>query len=95
MKLLFFSAQRAEVEHVRKEFVDAGISCEVHEGGPAEGEVTPDPELWIHNDSDSHKAKLLCVERRMGFAKLAPREEEVIEPEPEPDARAVRVEYFD
>jgi hypothetical protein len=83
MKMLFFSSQRAEVEQVRKEFIEAGIPCEVHvspdgQEGEAEepkAEASSDTELWIQNDGDSHKALMLCVERGVGFGKRAPKKE--------------------
>src|SRR2546426_3027412 len=31
MKMIFFSPERAEIESVRKELVEAGIGCEVHD----------------------------------------------------------------
>ena len=74
MKMLFFSADRVEIETVSKAFSEAGISCETRESGlgralfPAPGES----ELWIQHDEDAYKALLLCVERGIGFAKRPP-----------------------
>ncbi len=75
MKMLFFSANGKEVEEVSREFVLAGIPCEVRaveqrEGRSSEGEV------WIRNDGDCHRAFMLCVQRGIGFARR---------PVPEPD----------
>jgi len=74
MKMLFFSSDWTEVELVRKEFVDAKIPCEVRIDGPAIG-IPPsaiDAQLWIHNEQDSYRALLLCVELGIGFGKHAP-----------------------
>ena len=70
MKLLFFSPESSEVAEVGKEFTDAGIPCEVR-NAPAT-EAPPDSvcsELWIHNDCDSHRATMLCVQLGVGFAR--------------------------
>jgi hypothetical protein len=71
MKLMFFSADRAEVELVRKEFIYADIPCEVRVGSVGKGIFSSpcDWELWIHNEEDSHRALMLCVELGLGFAK--------------------------
>jgi len=74
MKMLFFSSEREEVELLRREFVQAGIPCEVRAGGVAEGNILPNPrdaELWIQNDEDAHRAYMLCAELSLGFAKRA------------------------
>ena len=70
MKLLFFSPESSEVEEVGKEFTHAGIACEVRNAPPVE--TQPDSvcsELWIHNDCDSHRATMLCVQLGLGFAR--------------------------
>jgi hypothetical protein len=71
MKMLFFSSDRAEVELVLREFVEAGIACELRDSGvPEESMTSPaDVELWIQNDADFHRALMLCVQLRVGFAK--------------------------
>ena len=53
-----------------REFTNAGIKCEIHNGfrrdpKPASNEA----ELWIRNDGDCHRALMLCVQRNMGFAR--------------------------
>jgi hypothetical protein len=71
MKMLFFSADRIEVDTVSKAFHDAGIACETRDSGPGRA-LIPDPaeaELWIQHDRDAYKALLLCVEQGIGFAK--------------------------
>jgi len=74
MKMLFFSSERAEVDLVRAELINAGIPCEVRENGTGDGFApnSLDVELWIQNDGDGHRAALVCVERGMGFAKRPP-----------------------
>ena len=74
MKMLFYSSDWTEVEVVRKEFVDAKIPCEVRIDGPAIGIPAGaiDAQLWIHNEQDSYRALLLCVELGIGFGKPAP-----------------------
>jgi hypothetical protein len=71
MKLLYFSSDSAEVEQVSREFVDAGIPCEVRLGFEAQGGApnSCSAELWIRNDQDAHRALMLCVELGVGFAK--------------------------
>jgi hypothetical protein len=71
MKMLFFSADRLEVETVSRAFCDAGIACETRDGGPGRA-LFPTPseaELWIRRDKDAYKALMLCVEQGIGFAK--------------------------
>ena len=74
MRLIFFSAERAEVELVHQELTAAGIACEIHEGcgflpnvlaGKTESEV------WILKEEDSHRAVMLCVQLGVGFSKRA------------------------
>ena len=70
MKMLFFSADNAEVEQVSQEFAQAGIACEVR-NSPSPLRKAGDVELWIRDDRDCHRAFLLCVELGIGFAKRA------------------------
>jgi hypothetical protein len=75
MKLVFFSADCAEVLKVGKEFSEAGIPCELRNTGSQNGnpiDIT-EGEVWIRNDKDSHRAMLLCVQQGIGFAKRPPR----------------------
>lgn len=71
MLMFFFSSEHAEIERVRRELLEAGIPCEIHEASLLEGapQVPFDEELWIHNDEDTHRALMLCVEQGLGFAK--------------------------
>ncbi len=68
MKMLFFSADRSEVEQVSREFAQAGIPNEVRAGSTKRG-VSPELELWIKNEKDCHRAFTLCVRLSIGFAK--------------------------
>ena len=68
MKMLFFSADRAEVEQVSREFAQAGIPNEVRSSS-AKRNASPEVELWIKNDRDCHRAFTLCVRLNIGFAK--------------------------
>ena len=68
MKMLFFSADKAEVENVRREFAQAGILSELRTGSGRRG-ASPDVELWIKNEQDCHRAFTLCVRLGIGFAK--------------------------
>jgi hypothetical protein len=68
MKMLFFSADKAEVENVSREFAQAGIPSELRTGLGKHG-ATPELELWIRNDRDCHRAFTLCVQMGIGFAK--------------------------
>jgi hypothetical protein len=72
MKMLFFSADRAEVEHMSSQFALAGIPSELR-GGTGKRGTSPELELWIKNDRDCHRAFTLCVELGIGFAKRAAR----------------------
>ena len=70
MKLLYFSPDGSEVEEVGKEFTDAGIPCEIRNSSVV-AEAPRDSacaELWIQNDSDCHRAFMLCVQLGVGFA---------------------------
>lgn len=68
MKMLFFSADKAEVENVSQEFIRAGIPSELRDGSGKRG-ASPEVELWIKNDRDCHRAFTLCVQLSIGFAK--------------------------
>jgi len=68
MKMLFFSADRSEVENVSREFALAGIASEVRMGSGKRG-ASKDVELWIKNEQDCHRAFTLCVRLGIGFAK--------------------------
>jgi hypothetical protein len=70
MKLVFFSSDRVEVEHVGQALADAGIHCKIRPGGEARASVNQeDAELWVLNDHDCSRAFLLCVESGVGFGK--------------------------
>ncbi len=69
MKMLFFSSDNTEVEQVRREFDNAGISCEVHNACRQSEFAANESELWIRNDQDCHRALMLCVQLNMGFAR--------------------------
>jgi len=68
MKMLFFSADKTEVDHVREEFAHAGIPSEVRLSS-GKRNASPDAELWIKNEQDCHRAFTLCVRLGIGFAK--------------------------
>jgi hypothetical protein len=87
MKMLYFSAERSEIEIVYKELQEAGIPCEVRDPANPDSDVkkSSDTELWIKNDQDSHKALLLCVQLGVGFGKPVPKP--VIEEEEEEEER--------
>jgi hypothetical protein len=98
MKMLFYSSDSSEVDRVSKEFLNAGILCEVRIGPAVNGSGSrpPQAELWIRNDTDCHRAFMLCVHLGVGFAKRAPRKptfdgedfEVAMEAEREPEAEA-------
>jgi len=71
MKMVFFSRDRLEVQRVSQELVDASIPCEGREGLVARDDLPnlPAPQLWIQEDADLHRAFMLCVEHKIGFAK--------------------------
>ena len=71
MKMMFYSAERAEVERLRQELAAAGMSCEVRESGTAESIYAnaQELELWLVNDDDYHWASMLCVRLGLGFAR--------------------------
>ena len=68
MKMLFFSADKSEVEHVSQEFAHAGIPSEVR-SSPGKRSSSREVELWIKNEKDCHRAFTLCVRLGIGFAK--------------------------
>jgi hypothetical protein len=76
MKMLFFSADRSEVEHVSREFTQAGIPSEVRTS-PGKRGPSQDVELWIKNERDCHRAFTLCVQLGIGFAKRTPQHAEL------------------
>ena len=80
MKMLFFSADRLEIETVSRAFHDAGIDCETRESGPdrASFPAPDEAELWIQHDQDAYKALLLCVEQGIGFAKRSANSNDVL-----------------
>ncbi len=83
MKMLFFSADKAEVEQLSKEFNHAGIPCEVHDAYSGGGLAANESELWIRDDLDCHRALMLCVQLNMGFARRPVSEVDELEYEPE------------
>jgi hypothetical protein len=81
MKMLFYSADLAEVQQACIEFSHAGIRSEVRHSppGPPRLRVAPCAELWIHDDRDCHRALMLCVQLGIGFSRR-PRSNESTEP---------------
>jgi hypothetical protein len=80
MRLIFFSAEHAEVELVHQELTAAGIACEIHEGCGFLPDVVSgktESEVWILNEEDSHRAVMLCVQLGVGFAKRGHKAEEL------------------
>jgi hypothetical protein len=74
MKLLFYSSDDREVIHVRDEFTQAGIACEVRHGESLKIlHQPPCSELWIRHDRDCHRALMLCVQLGVGFARRSPK----------------------
>ena len=71
MKMVFFSRDRLEVQRVSQELVDAKIPCEIREGLVARDDLPnlSATQLWIQEDGDLHRAFMLCVEHKIGFAK--------------------------
>ncbi len=70
MKMLFFSSDNTEVQELGREFLNAGISCEIHANNHGKAGLAPgETELWIRNDQDCHRALMLCVQLNMGFAR--------------------------
>lgn len=70
MRMLFFSSNDTEVLEVSREFMQAGIPCEVRsQTTRSQRNYVPEKELWIRNDRDCHRALMLCVQRNIGFAR--------------------------
>jgi hypothetical protein len=71
MKLVFFSADRLEVQRVGEELAGAGIPCEVRDEPISAGAVGKpfEAELWVLHDKDSSRAFMSCVESGVGFAR--------------------------
>ena len=71
MTILFFSKDRLEVQRVSQQLDAASILCEVQEGLVASDNLPnlPATQLWIREDGDLHRAFMLCVEHKIGFAK--------------------------
>jgi hypothetical protein len=71
MKMVFYSADRLEVERLSQDLAAAGIECEVRtEVVMADESVDlQEAELWVRKDDDSAKAFRLSIERNAGFAK--------------------------
>jgi hypothetical protein len=71
MKMVFYSRDRLEIQRVNQELVAASIPCEVRDGLVARDDLQnlPAPQLWIQEDGDLHRAFMLCVEHKIGFAK--------------------------
>jgi hypothetical protein len=68
--MLFFSSDNTEVEQVSREFIQAGIPCEVRNQTKRQNRnPCLECELWIRDDRDCHRAFLLCVQRNIGFAR--------------------------
>ena len=78
MKMLFFSADKTEVEQVSREFAQAGIPNEVRVAA-GKRRASPELELWIKNDQDCHRAFTLCVRLNIGFAKRAAQPAEIVQ----------------
>jgi len=78
MKMVFFSRDRLEVQRVSQELVAASIPCEVRQD--IAKDILPNlpaPQLWIQEDGDLHRAFMLCVERKLGFAKRETKSPEI------------------
>lgn len=67
MKMLFSTADRSEIRHVKKKLFQAGIRCRVRKNPVAQGVfgVPAFPELWIQNEGDILKALRLLGARRL------------------------------
>ena len=76
--MLFFSSDDTEVEQLTREFMDAGIPCEIRNTRCKLNGFPTQAELWVRNDRDCHRALMLCVQRNIGFAR---RPEPVVEEE--------------
>lgn len=71
MKMLFYSADLAEVQQASREFANAGIPCEIRNSPVPRSRQQPPPcgELWIRDDRDCHRALMLCVQLGIGFSR--------------------------
>ncbi len=65
MRLLFFSSDPSELQLASRELTQAGMACEVRNGGKR-GE---EGELWIVNDQDAYRAVSLCALLGVGFSR--------------------------
>jgi hypothetical protein len=71
MTMLYFSSDDSEIQCAARNFLEAGIACEIRHGPFPDGMVALpfESELWIERDQDCHRALMLCVELGIGFAK--------------------------
>jgi hypothetical protein len=71
MKMLFLLSDSSKVEQASRALTSAGIRCEVRKTPPAKASFDrpPEAELWIQEDSDCHKALMLCLKLGVGFAR--------------------------
>jgi hypothetical protein len=83
--MVYFSADRMEVENLAAELSGAGIACQVREGLGLKRRwlCSAETELWIRHDRDCTKAFSLFVYRHAGFAKR-PAERPDLDSWPEP-----------
>jgi hypothetical protein len=68
--MFFFSIDGSEVQQVGRELVREGIPCKIR-SGLAVSPTVRETELWVENDSDCHRAFMICVQRGIGFARRA------------------------
>jgi hypothetical protein len=70
MKMLFIASECTRVEKVSRALQGAGIHCEVRSPRwfryPPQQTATTS-ELWISNDTDCHRALMICVQLGLGF----------------------------
>ena len=72
VKLGIFFQDRFKPGLIRvKEFLDAGIHCEIRKCpfATAVSAIASQAELWLQNDQDCHRAFRLCVQLGIGFAR--------------------------
>ena len=69
MKMLFLSSDSSRVEQTSRALTSAGIPCEIRKAPSAKASFDrpPQAELWIKEDSDCHKALMLCLKLGVGF----------------------------